>query len=63
MVITFVVWKIGAIALAQLGLTAGRLTGRQTKCWRFLKLYIGQNIGILVVFKKVQCHYGGTSTF
>ena len=54
-VVIFLSEKTRAVALVQLGLTAGRQ--------RFLELYTGQNIRNLMAFRKVHCHYSSTNTF
>ena len=62
--VTFFVQKTGAVAAAQPGLMGGRQTGSLAdKMLKFLRLYIGQNIGNLLAFRKVQCNYSGTSAF
>ena len=56
--------KTGAIELAQPGLMAGMQADEMLLNSKvFKKLYTGWNIGVLVAFRKVQCHYSGTNTF
>ena len=52
--------KTGTVALAQLGLMAGRQADKMLLHLEILKLYTKRNIEILVVLRKVQCHYSST---
>ena len=55
--------KTAAITLAQPGFTAGRLAADEMLLHiEILKLYTGQNIEILMAFRKIQYHYSGTNS-
>ena len=57
--------QTAAIALVQVG-SYGRLAGCQADEMllhlEILKVYAGQNLGNLMAFRKVQCHYSNTNT-
>ena len=55
--------QTGAVALVQVRLMAGCQADEMLLHLEILKVYAGQNIGNLMAFRKVQCHYSNTNTF